>query len=199
MPAGFSDPEAVVSMIAKIEKNFFKMKRRQFAWILSAQVILSWAYVANAGFNPNCVSCQLLERMKSTSPVRSVLTETSSENLNLGWNVANIVNRPSFSDQPSPLQFVGQGNVSELSSGQKWWDGQGELINGFKRPWELPQTNYDPSFVTPYYTSQKGPIQGPWAPWSYSQGLLSYPYSYSVEPYLSQPFRSYLGGPSFSF
>jgi|GEM_PF-5592659 len=167
--------------------------------ILFAQIILSWASAANAGFNPNCASCQLLERMKSAGSMQSVLTETSSDNLTQGWNVASIVNRPIFSEQSSPLQFVGQGNVSELPPGQKWWDGQGDLINGFKRPWDLPQTNYDPSFVTSYYTPQRGPIQSSWAPWNYSQGLLSYPYSYSVDLYPSQPFRSYLGVPSFSF
>jgi hypothetical protein len=30
----------------------------------------------------------------------------------------------------------------------------------------MPKTNFDPSFVTPFYTTQAGPINAPSAPWN---------------------------------
>lgn len=137
-----------------------------------------------AGFsqtNQNCASCALLERWKKLKPAHSVLSEVTSENLSLGWNAAAILNHPLALERSSPLEFVGQGKVPELSSGQSWWNGQGDLPNGFQRPWEFPKTNFDPSFITPYYNPQKGPMDVPWAPWNLgvlpNSEIMSLPFS----------------------
>lgn len=150
-------------MVSGIQKTIFRFSSFWMTFVIATQFFLTYSY---AEMNKNCVSCELLERWKVMKPARSVLSEMSSDNLNSGWNVASIVNHPTWVEKPSPLEFIGQGKIPELPSGQAWWDGQGDLPNAFQRPWEFPKSNFDPSFITPYYSPVKGPLNVSWAPWN---------------------------------
>ena len=42
------------------------------------------------------------------------------------------------------------------------WTG-GELPNAFHRPWDFPETNYNPAFITSFYQSGKGYTANAWS------------------------------------
>ncbi|OFZ19799.1 MAG: hypothetical protein A2X94_17150 [Bdellovibrionales bacterium GWB1_55_8] len=107
--------------------------------------------------NPTCPTCFV-----ATSAAAPVASSANS----LGINVAAVLKSSGWGSQPtSPLQFTSPeaGPVAN-------WNGTGELPGAFQRPWELaPNTNFDPSFRSSFWTPETGPIETPWAPWNWSR------------------------------
>lgn len=79
----------------------------------------------------------------------------ASDAQRMGINVAGLLNRP------APVQY----RLPQLSK-EKLWDGTGEIPNAFQRPWSMPATNFDPSFITPFYSEATGVLNTASAPWN---------------------------------
>src|SRR5947209_6228920 len=106
--------------------------------------------------NVNCVACALAARQNS---VQSTLGQNTST-LGLGIDITNFFSPSHLANSASPIQYTLPPNtlLSKTSSDKPIWDGVGELPNAFVRPWEMPKTNFDPSFITPFYTEATGPV-----------------------------------------
>lgn len=118
------------------------------------------ASVAQAA-NINCATCALQMRVNSQQqPLSPAVGDQNSANVNLGINVAGLLTRP------AALQFTQPALPAGTNKETQFWNGQGELPNAFVRPWDFPKTNFDPSFITDYYTTQQGPINSANAPWN---------------------------------
>lgn len=110
-----------------------------------------------------CANCAMQDRMNVGQPMQI-------EDLSSALNVASVlqasgqVSRQSVglgNERRSPIQY----GLPELLTAEETWNGQGDLPGAFKRPWSFGPSHFDPSFVTPYYTEQTGPIDHPMAPW----------------------------------
>lgn len=77
----------------------------------------------------------------------------------MGINVAGLLSRP------APVQYTFP-TLSPQNSKEKLWDGTGEIPNAFQRPWSMPATNFDPSFITPFYSDATGVLNTASAPWN---------------------------------
>ena len=129
--------------------------------------LIFFAPIVESSTNPPCVKCELLAKQQAMSPSAIVLSPTSSDNVNQGLNVASILNHTNSASQNSPIQFPAQ-TAPTLPAGQTWWNGQGELPGSFQMPWTFAPSNFNPTFVTPYYNAQQGVINNSSAPWNYA-------------------------------
>jgi hypothetical protein len=169
-----------------------------------------YPYWAHALGNLNCPSCEVLARQRFLDSRENVLTPAANSNVDQSWNVANLMHRSltvpgnvlgnardagtsalgiaSSGDlggnAVSPIQFWQRTAQPQLPEGtQGWWNGQGELPGGFQRPWEFPKTDFDPSFKTSYYTTERGFYGAPDGLWQKTSWGLS-PFVFTASPNL---------------
>lgn len=157
-------------------------KSVQLNWAFLSLTLIPFAGTLVHAAIENCPSCEIAAQQRLLDRHQNVLTPTANASVDLGWNIANIVNRPTIQpraqytgqdDSSSPISFwtsmTDYASQMKLPAGSKsWWNGQGELPGGFVRPWSFPKSNFDPSFITPYYTTSQGPLNIQTAPWNLS-------------------------------
>ncbi len=111
----------------------------------------------------NCTACNLAANTVSVPTVQPALTSLDL----LGWNNGSWLNQglrvaplniPTYQQSPmtaisavdtpsSPTRYASAPIIPSTSS--TFWTG-GALPNAFQRPWELPQTDYNPAFITSF-------------------------------------------------
>lgn len=106
-----------------------------------------------------CATCQLQGaslasmRFSSVGGQRAPGTAPSLPAAQLGASLTTLFNQPSLLGYPS-IDTTGVA-----------WDGQGDLPNAFRRPWVLPESRFDPSFRTAYWSEATGFEDVAGAPW----------------------------------
>ena len=127
---------------------------RPLSWATLTVTVLGLSGQAQCGsFGANvCPTCKL-----SASSISSLSLSTDRLNKYLTPVLQQA-------NQPAVVTFTNP----NLASFNVNWNGMGELPGAFQRPWELEHSsNYDPSFVTPYWNSTDGVIwNSPMAPWN---------------------------------
>lgn len=140
-----------------MKKIFSKWLPYAAASVMMAQTVQ--ASLIPIGANQNCASCQVQSRE------RAVSQSPTNASIESGINVADLLKRSLVG-----VQYSAPVADSRSSGVPEWVGGLGERPGAFQRPWTFESlygpSNFDPSFVTSYYTEKTGPINDPSAPWN---------------------------------